>query len=250
MSLIAMSGIIRNVWKCSTVRIAICRYSSTARTETFAGYGEMKMKKAEVRDYIDASDPETESVIAEDVSIFENFLSEKEELSLLSEVEPRLKMMKYEFDHWDSVIYGYRETDKKDWNKANTEIINRVRELAFPPDVPQLTYVHLLDLSRSGYINPHIDSVRFCGPTIAGMNLLSSCVMKLVHEKEKDKWAKVLLKERSIYVLRGKARYDFTHEILPQKLSTFKGRNVHRERRIAIICRNEPIEGVEEKTPS
>lgn len=41
-------------------------------------------------------------------------------------------------------------------------------------------------------------------------------------------------------VFRNTARYDFTHEVLKGEQSFFKDRKIPRERRISIICRNEP----------
>ena len=57
-------------------------------------------------------------------------------------------------------IHGYRETEKLKWNADNQKILQRVRELAFPPGVPQIAYVHVLDISKEGYIKPHVDAVR------------------------------------------------------------------------------------------
>jgi len=57
-------------------------------------------------------------------------------------------------------IHHYRETERKNWNKKNELVINRIRNLAFPPSVAQLQLVHVLDLGKSGVIKPHIDSVR------------------------------------------------------------------------------------------
>lgn len=57
-------------------------------------------------------------------------------------------------------IHGYRETERLNWNKENTVILNRVRSIAFPPTVAQLKYVHILDLDKAGYIKPHVDAVR------------------------------------------------------------------------------------------
>jgi hypothetical protein len=65
-----------------------------------------------------------------------------------------------------------------------------------------LTHVHILDLHEDGFIKPHVDAVRFCGNTIAGLSLLSDCVMKLTCEDDKNKWAKALLKRRSLYIMR------------------------------------------------
>jgi hypothetical protein len=35
--------------------------------------------------------------------VHENFINEQEENSLLEEIEPYLKRMRYEFEHWDNV---------------------------------------------------------------------------------------------------------------------------------------------------
>ena len=43
---------------------------------------------------------------------------------------------------------------------------------------------------------------QFCGNTIAGISLLSSSVMRLVHQENKDKYADILLKRRSLYIMR------------------------------------------------
>lgn len=53
--------------------------------------------------YLMATDPETEAILAEDMLVFPDFLSEEEEQSLLNEVEPYMKRLRYEFDHWDNV---------------------------------------------------------------------------------------------------------------------------------------------------
>ena len=65
-----------------------------------------------------------------------------------------------------------------------------------------LTHVHILDLHEDGYIKPHVDAVRYCGNIIAGISLLSDCVMKFVNEKDKAKSGLALLKRRSLYVMR------------------------------------------------
>jgi alkylated DNA repair protein alkB family protein 7 len=64
--------------------------------------------------------------------------------------------------------------------------------------------------------------------------------MRLVHDKNKTFYADVLLKRRSLYIMNGTARFDYTHEILANDRSYFKGRNVLKGRRISVISRNEP----------
>ncbi|KAJ0001019.1 hypothetical protein NQD34_006039 [Periophthalmus magnuspinnatus] len=174
------------------------------------------------------------------VEVRPGFITEEEEAALLKELEPGLKRKRYEFDHWDNAIHGYRETERVTWGPACAEVLNRVRSLAFPSDSPLLGPVHVLDLDQKGYIKPHIDSVKFCGSTIAGLNLLSASVMRLVKQDSPHEWLDLLLPRYSLYIMREEARYDFTHEILKDEESVFNGQRVPRQRRISVICRNLP----------
>lgn len=193
--------------------------------------------------------------------IYEDFVSEDEERGLVSELDPIMKRLIYEQAHWDDVswrrlcikilsswfaswqaIHGYRETERTEWSPHNELIISRIRQVAFPPGTPQLHRVHVLDLKKSGVIKPHIDSVKFCGDTIAGLSLLSPSIMRLVHhEHPKDDSFTVdcLLPRRSLYVMSGPARYEYTHEILSNAESVFRGEPVVKGRRISVICRSE-----------
>ncbi|XP_077397104.1 alpha-ketoglutarate-dependent dioxygenase alkB homolog 7, mitochondrial isoform X2 [Festucalex cinctus] len=110
------------------------------------------------------------------------FITEEEEGDLLLELEPGLKKKRYEFDHWDDAIHGYRETERVTWGAACQTILARVRSVAFSSGSSLLGPVHVLDLDKTGYIKPHIDSVKFCGSTITGLSLLSDSVMRLVKE--------------------------------------------------------------------
>jgi hypothetical protein len=42
-------------------------------------------------------------VLVNDMTVIENFISPDEENSILKEIEPYLKRLRYEFDHWDDV---------------------------------------------------------------------------------------------------------------------------------------------------
>ncbi|CAH1118084.1 unnamed protein product [Phaedon cochleariae] len=196
------------------------------------------------KEFTDGGDSELlQQNMINSMTVHNDFLSENEEQSILDEIEPYMKRLHYEFDHWDDAIHGYRETERLKWNEQNTKIIDRVRRIAFPPNVAQLKFVHILDLEKNGYIKPHIDAVRFCGDTIAGLSLLSDSVMRLVHDKNKTLYADILIKRRSLYIMKDSARFDYTHEILNNENSIFKGERVLKERRISVICRNEPDPG-------
>uniref|UniRef100_A0A8C6T6H5 Alpha-ketoglutarate-dependent dioxygenase alkB homolog 7, mitochondrial n=1 Tax=Neogobius melanostomus TaxID=47308 RepID=A0A8C6T6H5_9GOBI len=174
------------------------------------------------------------------VEVRPGFITEEEEAALLKELEPGLKRKRYEFDHWDNAIHGYRETERATWGPACAAVLNRVRSVAFPPDSALLGPVHVLDLDKKGYIKPHIDSVKFCGSTIAGLSLLSDSVMRLVKQDCPDEWLDLLLPQYSLYIMRDEARYQFTHEILRDEDSAFNGQRVPRQRRISVICRKLP----------
>ncbi|KAM9746098.1 alpha-ketoglutarate-dependent dioxygenase alkB homolog 7, mitochondrial [Menidia menidia] len=187
------------------------------------------------------SSPQLVETLGSQVEVRTGFITEEEEAALLRELEPGLKKKRYEFDHWDDAIHGYRETERVTWGPACEAILSRVRSVAFPAGSPLLGPVHVLDLDRTGYIKPHIDSVKFCGNTIAGLSLLSDSIMRLAREGAPAEWLDLLLSRRSLYILRDQARYDFTHEILKDEESVFNGQRVPRQRRISVICRNLPI---------
>uniref|UniRef100_A0A182P6V0 Alpha-ketoglutarate-dependent dioxygenase AlkB-like domain-containing protein n=1 Tax=Anopheles epiroticus TaxID=199890 RepID=A0A182P6V0_9DIPT len=250
--------------------------------QTFPNRCERRVQPESTKD--DASPPEPDWVtffgqwpaaeratFLTDMRVLERFVGEAEEQSLLDEIEPYLKRLRYEFDHWDDAIHGYRETERKHWYPANRAILDRVVSVAFAGSA--MPYVHVLDLAEEGVIKPHVDSVRYCGNTIAGISLLSDSVMRLVRTNDEEQtnaeyrqifskerhskyWADILLPRRSLYSDKSKAiehsecnffrfsshtaRYKFTHEILPGKESLFRDSLVKRTRRISIICRNDP----------
>uniref|UniRef100_V9L9R8 Alpha-ketoglutarate-dependent dioxygenase alkB homolog 7, mitochondrial n=1 Tax=Callorhinchus milii TaxID=7868 RepID=V9L9R8_CALMI len=186
------------------------------------------------------SDPAVLERVSRDVELREEFVSPEEEAALLRELEPSLKRLRYQREHWDQAIHGYRETERSRWGEESEAILQRVRDAAFLPGAEQLSMVHVLDLEKEGFIRAHVDSVKFCGDTIAGLCLLSAGVMRLVSEEDKINYVDLLLQRRCLYILRGTARYTFSHQILADKESFFAGERVPRDRRISVICRNLP----------
>ncbi|XP_031204593.1 alpha-ketoglutarate-dependent dioxygenase alkB homolog 7, mitochondrial [Mastomys coucha] len=190
--------------------------------------------------WVRGSDSALLSRLRDEAVVHPRFLTQEEEDTLTRELEPQLRRRRYEYDHWDAAIHGFRETEKSCWSDASQAILQRVQVAAFGPDQTLLSPVHVLDLEHWGYIKPHVDSVKFCGSTIAGLSLLSPSVMKLVHMQEPEQWLELLLEPGSLYILRGSARYDFSHEILRDEESFFGAHRVPRGRRISVICRSLP----------
>jgi len=188
----------------------------------------------------EASDEVTLQRIVPFFKVTRNFVTESEEAKLLEEIEPHIKRLRYETSHWDGAIVGYREVERKNWSKECQTVMDRVRRSSFEPDAKHLSMVHCLDVAKDGEILPHVDAVRFCGDRLAGLSLMSSAVMKLALEKDPAKWVKILLPQRSLYVMSGIARYDYTHAILGDKESYLHKSHVPRERRISVMFRVEP----------
>ena len=85
-----------------------------------------------------------------DMIVIDNFISPEDEISLMEEIEPYLKRLRYERDHWDDAIQGFRETERKAWYPHNKEVINRVIAKAFPMSSSTLPHIHVLDLEATG----------------------------------------------------------------------------------------------------
>ena len=185
---------------------------------------------------------EKEEKFAQSFLIYDNFITEQEEENFMSEIEPHLKRQIYEKDHWDDAIQGFRETERKNFNKNNSPVIDRLRKISFPSSGKEsqvLPYTHVLDLADFGFIKPHIDSSRFCGSTVAVLSLLSPCVARFRLDTNKDTMVDAFIDRRSLYVMKGFSRYDCTHEILKQEDSLFNSEVINKSRRVSIICRNE-----------
>uniref|UniRef100_A0A0R3RRN8 2OG-FeII_Oxy_2 domain-containing protein n=1 Tax=Elaeophora elaphi TaxID=1147741 RepID=A0A0R3RRN8_9BILA len=184
---------------------------------------------------------EMKNVMLECCAVIPNFVTEQEEASLLDEVNPHMKRMRYEKSHWDDAIHLYREREQLKWKKENETILNRMRKYSFKEGDKQLLFVHILDLHEDGVIKPHIDSVRYCGDVITGLSLLSDAVMRLRHKDQKDQLiVDLFLQRRSLYRMGEFSRYEFYHEVLGKTESRFMGKPVPRSRRISIVCRDLP----------
>lgn len=219
-----------------------CRRCPSSTSSTVRVAGGLLPQRGQ---HVDGSSPGLIQRLSTQVEVRSPFISEEEERALFEELEPGLKRKRYEFDHWDDAIHGYRETERATWGSVCEGVLRRVKSVAFPEGSPLLGPVHVLDLDKAGYIKPHVDSIKFCGSTIAGLSLLSDSVMRLVKEDDANQWLDLLLPRYSLYILRDTARYGFTHEILKDEQSVFRGRRVPRQRRISVICRSLPAEDLE-----
>ena len=180
--------------------------------------------------------------IRQTLSLSLDFITEEEEKALVSTITPYFRRLRYQKDHWDSAIVGYRETEiaHTSWPENCRPVIHRILESSgLISKGTALPHSHVLDLEADGHIKPHVDSVRFCGDLIAGVSLLTDAIMRFIHTTDASRSCDVLLKRRSLYVMSGSCRYDYTHEILPSG-SLFKDLPIEKGRRLVVICRSKP----------
>lgn len=183
---------------------------------------------------------EIEETMKKDFVLLKEFITIEEESNLMLEIEKSFRRTKYEYDHWDNAIHGFRETEKSHWNECNMEIMGRIQQLAFHKK-DAIPATHVLDLAENGYIKPHIDSVKFCGSKIAGLNLLSDSVMRFRPDGDSENHIDVLLPRLSLYIMRDTLRFKYTHELLSNEESIFNDKVVKKDRRISVLHRTEPV---------
>ncbi len=86
-------------------------------------------------------------------------------------------------------------------------------------------------------ISAHIDCVPCFADTIASLSLGSPAVMQFANPQTSAK-RDILLKERSLIILSGEARYEWTHSIPARKADIVNSLKINRDRRVSLTFRN------------
>jgi alkylated DNA repair dioxygenase AlkB len=108
-----------------------------------------------------------------------------------------------------------------------------VQKLPFKPDqVPDQTIVNEY-LPGQG-ISAHVDCVPCFGDTIASLSLGSGAVMQFTNGQEKHDF---YLDPRSLIILSGPVRYEWTHAIPARKSDVVDGFKIERGRRVSLTFR-------------
>ena len=72
-------------------------------TTTCGSEQDEKRVPTPAEDVLEATDTETADILKGNIAVYQNFITEEEEKALFDEVEPHLKRLRYEKDHWDDV---------------------------------------------------------------------------------------------------------------------------------------------------
>lgn len=127
------------------------------------------------------------------------FITEAEELLLVSELFKKLKSMRWSDGHFDDKICNYREfciSDNSAYPVLNDIIQTRIVKLMHGR---QLLPVHILELRKDGYIKPHIDNHNYSGKIIAGLSLKQDSLLTLSDPKNPSNSCSIVLPRRSFY---------------------------------------------------
>lgn len=67
------------------------------------------LENSDCLDFHDKFDSDQMKNVADSMIIYNNFLSVEEEESVFAEIQPYIKRLRYEFDHWDDVSFDSME---------------------------------------------------------------------------------------------------------------------------------------------
>lgn len=194
-----------------------------------------------VRHYFQGKN-DTESFGIPGLHYISKYISNSEEKYLLHQI--------YSCGNWDNDLqretqqYGYKYDYKKrridttiqappfpEWAEKLAQRLFNEKHL---PYVPNQLILNKYEPHQG--ITPHCDHEKWFSDCIASISLASDCVMDFAHRGSKQEVA-VLLEPRSLLVLQGDARYQWTHRIKATKTHLYQGRTIDRQTRVSLTFR-------------
>lgn len=170
-----------------------------------------------------------------------DFVTENEAERLLIKVDaaPWITTFKRRVQH-----YGYRYDYKRRTVDESLFLGNlptwllplasRLCNAGLIAEIPDQVIVNEYDPGQG--IAPHVDCEPCFGDTILSLTLGSGCIVDFAHTQNKAKHS-VWLAPRSLMVMHGSARYDWTHGIAPRKSDIWMGQKISRGRRVSLTFR-------------
>lgn len=184
---------------------------------------------------------EQQAPAIEGLQYIPEFITQDEERALIESIDqnPWLTDLKRRVQH-----YGYKY-DYKARSVTNDAYIGELPDWIVPIAQrlhEQGIFEHLPDQAIVNEYEPgqgisaHIDCVPCFGGTIVSASLNSGATMQFTNARTGKK-EELYLQERSVIVLQGPARYEWTHAIPGRKSDVVSGVKVERSRRISITFR-------------
>jgi len=110
----------------------------------------------------------------------------------------------------------------------------RLRDDGWITEVPDQAIIN--EYAPGQGITRHVDCVPCFGDTILSISLNSACVMTFTRIVEPIE-VPLLLRPRSLTIMRGESRYGWTHGIMARKTDNYMGESITRGRRLSITFR-------------
>ena len=188
--------------------------------------------------------------------LYEDFITEEEEIQLLSELDGHTAEYASEFLPWKPANFNGPH-DGKRWGvhcnlrdrkvgEAENPLPNFIRKILVPKllNLPPMkgcvpNEANAIDYRRrtGHHLTPHVDDRKLSKEPISNLSLAGDCYMTFrnvaPHRNTAVNVQKVLLKRRCLQVLTGKARYDFSHGIENADLLS--------DRRVSVTMRESPL---------
>eukprot|EP00978_Attheya_sp_CCMP212_P021556 scaffold63082_cov54-Attheya_sp.AAC.1 len=187
--------------------------------------------------------------------LYEDFITTEEEEQILAALDKTSETAPYDLP-WKFAKFNGDHFGKR-WGVHCNLRDRRVNaaENPLPPFITDLLLPKLLRVSstkrsvpnegnaidyrrkQGHYLTNHVDDRQLSREPIANMSLVGDCYMTFRNEKQKTSSApeshRVLLKRRTLQVLTGRARYDYSHGILNCDFLS--------DRRVSVTMRESPL---------
>jgi alkylated DNA repair dioxygenase AlkB len=170
-----------------------------------------------------------------------DFVSAEEETELLAAIDaaPWRGDLKRRVQHY-GYRYDYRARnvdlsmylgELPDWARV---LDDRLRERGLSDRASDQVIVNEYEPGQG--IADHVDCEPCFDGVVASVSLGSACVMNFT-ETASGLVVPVVLEARSLTIMRGPSRYDWTHGIVARKTDRHDGRTIRRSRRVSLTFR-------------
>jgi alkylated DNA repair dioxygenase AlkB len=162
----------------------------------------------------------------------EDLLNTIDKAAWSTELKRRVQHYGYNYDYRKRSIDASMVMSMPEWAR---QLVARVTGDGYTLQQPDQLIVNEY-LAGQG-ISPHVDCEPCFGNVIVVISLGSDYVMDFRH-RESSVHAPLLLQSRSLMVMSGEARYEWTHGIAARRQDVIEGRTIKRGRRVSLTMRN------------
>lgn len=167
--------------------------------------------------------------VEEEASLWEAIQNEQ----WLDDLKRRVQHYGYKYNYKARFVdYSMKINDLPDWAMPLAE---RFQAEGFIQNLAEQLIVNEYVAGQG--IARHIDCAPCFGDTIISLSLGSACIMDFADKISKDK-LNLLIAPRSLVIMKGESRYQWTHGIAARKTDVFLEQKFERSTRISLTFRN------------